>query len=90
MCVGCWRRTFGSYPYRSGIFNVALDKTAKIPVGKYRFVRLLFYILVIGNMMGRTTTVGAVIAIAYLAYSIVSNREIQSVSIRSFYLRLFG
>lgn len=53
-------------------------------MGKYRFVRLLFYILVIGNMMGRTTTVGAVIAIAYLAYSIVSNREIQSVSIRSF------
>ncbi|MBM6655026.1 hypothetical protein H6B28_06990 [Bacteroides mediterraneensis] len=43
-----------------------------------------FYILVIGNMMGRTTTVGAVIAIAYLAYSIVSNREIQSASIRSF------
>lgn len=43
-----------------------------------------FYILVIGNMMGRTTTVGAVIAIAYLAYSIVSNRKIQSASIRSF------
>lgn len=43
-----------------------------------------FYILVIGNMIGRTTTVGAVIAIAYLIFSFCSNQKMESTSIRSF------
>lgn len=43
-----------------------------------------FYILVIGNMIGRTTTVGAAIAIAYLIFSLCSDRKIEATSIRSF------
>ena len=43
-----------------------------------------FYILVIGNMIGRTTTVGAAIAIAYLIFSLCSDRKIEVTSIRSF------
>lgn len=43
-----------------------------------------FYILVIGNMIGRTTTVGAAIAIAYLIFSLCSDRKIETTSIRSF------
>lgn len=43
-----------------------------------------FYILVIGNMIGRTTTVGAVIAIGYLIFSFCSNQKMESTSIRSF------
>lgn len=43
-----------------------------------------FYILVIGNMIGRTATVGAAIAIAYLIYSLCSDRKIEATSIRSF------
>lgn len=48
------------------------------------------YILIIGNMMGRTTTVGAVIAIVYLVYSICTDREIESASIRSFLFTAIG
>lgn len=43
-----------------------------------------FYILVIGNMIGRTTTVGAAIAISYLIYSFCSDRKVEAASIRSF------
>lgn len=43
-----------------------------------------FYILVIGNMIGRTTTVGAAIATAYLIFSLCSDRKIEATSIRSF------
>lgn len=43
-----------------------------------------FYILVIGNMIGRTATVGAAIAIAYLIFSLCSDRKIEATSIRSF------
>lgn len=43
-----------------------------------------FYILVIGNMIGRTTIVGAAIAIAYLIFSLCSDRKIEATSIRSF------
>ena len=43
-----------------------------------------FYILVIGNMMGRTATVGAAIAIAYLIFSLCSDQKIEAASIRSF------
>lgn len=43
-----------------------------------------FYILVIGNMIGRTTTVGAAIAIAYLIFSLCSDWKIEATSIRSF------
>lgn len=43
-----------------------------------------FYILVIGNMMGRTTTIGAIIAIAYLIFSLCFNRGIKASTICSF------
>lgn len=43
-----------------------------------------FYILIIGNMMGRTATVGAAIAIAYLIFTLCSDRKIEAASIRSF------
>lgn len=43
-----------------------------------------FYILVIGNMMGRTATVGGVIAIIYLILSLCLERNIEVSSIRSF------
>lgn len=63
------------------LFSIKRQKSKWVYMG---LLGSFFYILVIGNMMGRTTTVGAVIAIAYLAYSIVSDHEIQSASIRSF------
>lgn len=43
-----------------------------------------FYILVIENMMGRTTTIGAIIAIAYLIFSLCFNRGIKASTICSF------
>lgn len=43
-----------------------------------------FYILVIGNMMVRTTTIGAIIAIAYLIFSLCFNRGIKASTICSF------
>lgn len=47
-------------------------------------VGVSFYILVIGNMMGRTTTVGAVIALGYLVFSLLFDPEIRAVSIKPF------
>lgn len=47
-------------------------------------VGVSFYILVIGNMMGRTTTVGAVIALGYLVFSLLFDPEIRTVSIKPF------
>lgn len=42
------------------------------------------YILVIGNMMGRTATVGGAIAIVYLIFSLCFDRKIEASSIRTF------
>lgn len=50
---------------------------------KWKFIGLLIafiYVLICGNMMGRTTTVGAVIAIAYGVFSILTDVELRKSS----------
>lgn len=54
---------------------------------RWKFVILLCafgYILVIGSMIGRTATVGAVLALAYLGWSILKDTNSRSESIGSF------
>ncbi|MDM8324679.1 hypothetical protein [Bacteroides gallinaceum] len=54
---------------------------------RWNFVALLgvfIYILVIGNMIGRTASVGGALALAYLAWSIVKSPNYRSVSFGSF------
>lgn len=50
---------------------------------KWKFISLLIafiYVLICGNMMGRTTTVGAIIAIAYGVFSILTDAELRKSS----------
>lgn len=52
-----------------------------------KFVGLIgafIYIMVIGNMMGRTASVGAAIALAYFFYSILFNYELKNMQISKY------
>lgn len=42
------------------------------------------YILIIGNMIGRTASVGAILAVVYLAWSILRNTDSRIVSVKTF------
>lgn len=44
------------------------------------------YILVIGNMIGRTTSVGAFLALAYLGYALCNDRDLKSSFFSSFFM----
>lgn len=58
---------------------------------KWKQIGLLiafFCILICGNMMGRTTTVGGVVALAYGAFTILTDRKMKPESVRSFFSML--